>query len=173
VRRGVCAHVIHHRNWLPATASGSTRPKPEIHPAKWLPDSRVARDAAGSLLPTQIGSANIAQARGTNTVGGLFDGVLGGEQEGIYPTEGGIGPIVATVVSNLANQKSEAAAETARCFGDRGNSLTPQRKNVEAVYERSMNHDRLSAALRILRGEAAAALTYAALGRRAETNAAL
>jgi hypothetical protein len=47
----------------------------------------------------------------TNMAEGLLDGVLGGEEEKIDPTEGGTGPIVAAVAANLANQNPEAAAD--------------------------------------------------------------
>jgi hypothetical protein len=66
---------------------------------------------------------------------GLLDGVLGGEEEKIDPTECGTGPIVAAVAANLANQNPEAAAETAAMFREQTQLLKSQRKNVEAEYE--------------------------------------
>jgi len=66
---------------------------------------------------------------------GLLDGVLGGEEEKIEPTEGGTGPIVAAVAANLADQNPEVAAETAAMFREQTQLLRSQRKNVEAEYE--------------------------------------
>src|ERR1700686_3891508 len=66
---------------------------------------------------------------------GLLDGVLGGEEEKIDPTEGGTEPIVAAVAANLANQNPEVAAETAAMFREQTQLLKSQRKNVEAEYE--------------------------------------
>jgi hypothetical protein len=47
---------------------------------------------------------------------GLLDGVLGGEEEKIDPTEGGTEPMVAAVAANLASQNPEVAAETVAMF---------------------------------------------------------
>jgi tetratricopeptide (TPR) repeat protein len=66
---------------------------------------------------------------------GLLEGVLGGEEEKIDPTEGGTGPIVAAIAANLANQNPEVAAETAAMFREQTQLLKSQRKNVEAEYE--------------------------------------
>jgi tetratricopeptide (TPR) repeat protein len=66
---------------------------------------------------------------------GLLDGVLGGEEEKIEPTEGGTGPIVAAVAANLADQNPEVAAETAAMFRKQTELLEVQKKNAEAEYE--------------------------------------
>jgi len=46
----------------------------------------------------------------------LLEGVLGGEEEKIDPTEGGTESIVAAVTASLASQNPEVAAETAVMF---------------------------------------------------------
>ncbi len=66
---------------------------------------------------------------------GLLEGVLGGEEEKIDPTEGGTEPIVAAVAANLANQNPEVAAETAAMFRKQTEVLDLQKKNLEAEYE--------------------------------------
>src|ERR1700688_4200683 len=66
---------------------------------------------------------------------GLLDGVLGGEEEKIAPTESGTEPIVAAVAANLANQNPEVAAETAAMFRKQTEVLEVQKKNLEAEYE--------------------------------------
>jgi hypothetical protein len=66
---------------------------------------------------------------------GLLEGVLGGEEEKIDPTEGGTEPIVAAIAASLANQNPEVAAETAAMFRKQTEVLEVQKKNLEAEYE--------------------------------------
>jgi tetratricopeptide (TPR) repeat protein len=66
---------------------------------------------------------------------GLLDGVLGGEEEKVDPTEGGTEAIVAAVAANLANQNPNVAAETAAMFRKQTEVLEVQKKNLEAEYE--------------------------------------
>jgi tetratricopeptide (TPR) repeat protein len=72
---------------------------------------------------------------GTNMAEGLLDGVLGGEEEKVDPTDGGTEPIVAAVAANLANQNPEVAVETAAMFRKQTEVLEIQKKNLEAEYE--------------------------------------
>ncbi len=66
---------------------------------------------------------------------GLLDGVLGGEEEKIDPTEGGTEPIVAAVAANLASQNPEVAAETVAMFRKQTEVLQVQKKKLEAEYQ--------------------------------------
>ncbi len=66
---------------------------------------------------------------------GLLEGVLGGEEEKIDPTEGGAEPLAAAIAANLANQSPEVAAKTAAFFEKQIEVLEVQKKNLEAEYE--------------------------------------
>jgi len=66
---------------------------------------------------------------------GLLEGIIGGEEEKVDATEGGIGPIVAAVAANFANQSPESAADTAAMFRKQTEVLEIQKKNLEAEYE--------------------------------------
>jgi tetratricopeptide (TPR) repeat protein len=66
---------------------------------------------------------------------GLLDGVLGGEEEKIDPTEGGTEPMVAAVAANLASQNPEVAAETVAMFRKQTEVLEVQKQKLEAEYQ--------------------------------------
>lgn len=66
---------------------------------------------------------------------GLLDGVLGGEEEKIDPTEGGTEPMVAAVAANLASQNPEVAAETVAMFRKQTEVLEVQKRKLEAEYQ--------------------------------------
>src|ERR1700688_2285733 len=66
---------------------------------------------------------------------GLLDGVLGGEEEKIDPTESGAEPFAAAIAANLSSQNPEVATETAAFLREQTELLRAQKKNVEAEYE--------------------------------------
>jgi tetratricopeptide (TPR) repeat protein len=66
---------------------------------------------------------------------GLFDGVLGGEEEKIDPTKAGAEPMVAAVAANLSNQNPQVAAETVAMFRKQTEVLQVQKTNLQAEYE--------------------------------------
>src|ERR1700688_4239429 len=66
---------------------------------------------------------------------GLLDGVLGGEEEKIDPTESGAEPFAAAIAANLSSQNPEVATETAAFLREQTELLRAQKKNIDAEYE--------------------------------------
>ena len=66
---------------------------------------------------------------------GLFDGVLGGEEDKSAPTEGRAEAFAAAVAGNLAKHSPEVAAETVVLFRKQTEALEVQKKNLEAELE--------------------------------------
>jgi tetratricopeptide (TPR) repeat protein len=89
------------------------------------------------LLPTQIASANIAEESqgGNDMAKGMFDGVLGGEEEKTAPTKAGPEALVAALAADTVNQKPEVAAEAVALFRKQTEVLEVQRRTLEAEHE--------------------------------------
>jgi tetratricopeptide (TPR) repeat protein len=66
---------------------------------------------------------------------GLFDGVVGGEEEKASRTKSGAEPFAAAIAANLANQSPEVAIEAAAFLRKQTEVLEVQRKNLEVEYE--------------------------------------
>jgi hypothetical protein len=89
------------------------RPKPEIQSRETPAPKLTLRQPGASLLPTQIASANIAEESqgGNDMAKGMFDGVLGREEEKTAPTKAGPEALVAALAADTVNQKPEVAQE--------------------------------------------------------------
>ena len=66
---------------------------------------------------------------------GLFDGVLGGEEDKSAPTEGRAEAFAAAVAANLANRSPEVAAETVTFLRKQTELLEAQREAVKTEHE--------------------------------------